>query len=108
MELSGVDVIALTKLDVLTGLDPLRVGLGYELDGKRLDGPPSTTHAWQRLRPIYEELPGWSEPLGSARTIAALPANARRYIDRLAALVGAPIVLVSVGPDRDQTIRSAA
>jgi adenylosuccinate synthase len=108
VELSGVDVIALTKLDVLTGVDPLRVGVGYELDGRRLDGPPSTTHAWQRLRPVYEELPGWSEPLGNARTIAALPANARRYVDRLAALVGAPIVLVSVGPDRDQTIRSAA
>ena len=108
VELSGVDVIALTKLDVLTGIDPLRVSVGYELDGVRLDGPPSTTGAWQRLRPVYEELPGWSEPLGAARTIGALPANARRYVDRLAALVGAPIVLVSVGPDREQTIPSAA
>ena len=108
VELSGVDVIALTKLDVLTGIDPLRVGVGYELDGKRLDGPPSTIAAWERLRPVYEELPGWTEPLGGARTIAALPPNARRYVDRLAALAGAPIVLVSVGPDRDQTIRSAA
>ena len=108
VELSGVDVIALTKLDVLTGIDPLRVGVGYELDGKRLDGPPSTIAAWERLRPVYEELPGWTEPLGGARTIGALPANARRYVDRLAALVGAPIALVSVGPDRDQTIRSAA
>ena len=108
VELSGVDVIALTKLDVLTGIDPLRVGVGYELDGKRIDGPPSTTGAWQRLRPVYEELPGWSEPLGGARTIAALPANARRYVDRLAVLAGAPIALVSVGPDRDQTIPSAA
>ena len=108
VELSGIDVIALTKLDVLTGIDPLRVGIGYELDGARLDGPPSTIGAWKRLRPVYEELPGWTEPLGNARTIAALPANARRYVDRLAALVGAPIILVSVGPDRDQTIRSAA
>ena len=108
VELSGVDVIALTKLDVLTGIDPLRVGVGYELEGKRLDGPPSTIAAWERLRPVYEELPGWTEPLGGARTIGALPANARRYVDRLAALVGAPIALVSVGPDRDQTIRSAA
>ena len=108
VELSGVDVIALTKLDVLTGIDPLRVGVGYELDGTRLDGPPSTTGAWQRLRPVYEELPGWSEPLGNARTIGALPINARRYVDRLADLAGAPIVLVSVGPDRDQTIPSAA
>ena len=108
VELSGVDVIALTKLDVLTGIDPLRVGVGYELDGKRLEGPPSTIAAWERLRPIYEELPGWTEPLGGARTLAALPPNARRYVDRLAALAGAPIALVSVGPDRDQTIRSAA
>jgi adenylosuccinate synthase len=108
VELSGVDVIALTKLDVLTGIDPLRVCIGYELDGARLDGPPSTMGAWQRVRPLYEELPGWTEALGSARTIAALPPNARRYVDRLAALAGAPIVLVSVGPDRDQTIPSAA
>jgi adenylosuccinate synthase len=108
VELSGVDVIALTKLDVLTGIDPLRVSVGYELDGARLEGPPATTGAWQRLRPVYEELPGWTEPIGGARTIAALPANARRYVDRLAALVGAPIVLVSVGPDREQTIPSAA
>ena len=93
---------------MLTGIDPLRVGVGYELEGKRLDGPPSTIAAWERLRPVYEELPGWTEPLGGARTIGALPANARRYFDRLAALVGAPIALVSVGPDRDQTIRSAA
>jgi len=108
VELSGVDVIALTKLDVLTGIDPLRVGVGYELDGERLDGPPSTIAAWERLRPVYEEMPGWTEPLGGARTVAALPSNARRYVDRLAALAGAPIALVSVGPDRDQTIRSAA
>jgi adenylosuccinate synthase len=108
VELSGVDVIALTKLDVLTGIDPLRVGVGYELDGRRLEGPPATVGMWQRLRPVYEELPGWTEPLGNARTIGALPVNARRYVDRLAALVGAPIVLVSVGPDREQTIPSAA
>ena len=108
VELSGVDVIALTKLDVLTGIDPLRVGVGYELDGHRLEGPPATVGIWRRLRPVYEELPGWTEPLGSARTIDALPINARRYVDRLASLVGAPIVLISVGPDREQTIPSAA
>jgi adenylosuccinate synthase len=105
---NGLTGLVVTKLDVLTGIDPLRVGVGYELDGKRIDGPPSTAGAWQRLKPVYEEMPGWSEPLGGARTIAALPTNARRYVDRLAALAGAPIVLVSVGPDRDQTIPSAA
>jgi adenylosuccinate synthase len=108
VELCGVDVVALTKLDVLTGIDPLRVGVAYDLDGVRLDGPPATDSAWRRLRPVYEELPGWTEPLAGARTLAALPPNARRYVARLAELVGAPITLVSVGPGRDQTILDTA
>jgi adenylosuccinate synthase len=103
--LSGVDGLALTKLDVLSGIDPLRVCVAYELDGRRLEVPPSTERAWERLTPVYEELAGWSEPLGGARALADLPAAARRYVDRLSALVGAPVALLSVGAQRDQTIR---
>jgi adenylosuccinate synthase len=103
--LSGIDGLALTKIDVLTGLDPLRVCVGYELDGRRLERPPATQRAWEHLRPVYEELPGWREPLGAARTLAELPANARRYVERLEALVGARVALLSVGAQRDQTIR---
>jgi adenylosuccinate synthase len=105
--LSGVDGLALTKLDVLTGVDPLRVCVAYELDGKRLELPPAPQHAWGRVRPVYEELPGWTEPLRGARALADLPATTRRYVDRLAALGGAPVALVSVGASRDETIRVA-
>src|SRR5438093_2853304 len=89
--LSGVDSLALTKLDVLTGIDPLRVCVGYELGGRRLESPPATQRAWAQVRPVYEELPGWQEPLGGARALADLPESARRYVDRLAALAGAPV-----------------
>jgi adenylosuccinate synthase len=103
--LSGVDGLAFTKLDVLSGIDPLRVCVAYELDGRRLEVPPSTERAWERLTPVYEELAGWSGPLGGARALADLPAAARRYVDRLSAFVGAPLALLSVGAQRDQTIR---
>src|SRR5437763_661551 len=103
--LSGVDGLAVTKLDVLTGIDPLRVCTAYELGGRRLELPPATERAWECVVPRYEELPGWCEPLGGARALADLPANARRYLERLAALVGVPVALLSVGAQRDQTIR---
>jgi len=103
--LSGVDGLALTKLDVLTGIDPLRVCVAYELDGRRLDFPPATQRGWERVVPLYEELAGWRESLGAVRALADLPPNARRYLDRLSALVGTPVVLLSVGPQREQTIR---
>jgi adenylosuccinate synthase len=103
--LCGIDGLALTKLDVLTGLDPLRVCTGYELGGRRIELPPATQRAWERLTPQYEELPGWREPLNGARSLGDLPANARRYVERLATLAGAPVALVSVGAPRDETIR---
>jgi adenylosuccinate synthase len=105
VELSGVDGLALTKLDVLTGIDPIRVCVAYELGGRRLDAPPASRLGWARLAPVYEELPGWREPLGGARSLGDLPANARRYVERLGALAGAPVMLLSVGAQRDQTIR---
>jgi adenylosuccinate synthase len=103
--LSGLDALALTKLDVLTGIDPLRVCLAYEIDGRRVDQPPTTQHGWARATPIYEEMPGWQEDLGEARTLDELPLAARRYIDKLSALVEAPVALVSIGAGREQTIR---
>src|SRR5207237_9004728 len=77
--LSGVDGLAVTKLDVLTGIDPLRVCTAYELGGRRLELPPATERAWECVVPRYEELPGWCEPLGGARAPAAPPPTARRY-----------------------------
>jgi adenylosuccinate synthase len=103
--LSGLDALALTKLDVLTGIDPLRVCVGYEIEGKRVDRPPATQHAWALAKPIYEDVAGWQDGLGHARTLDELPAAARRYIDRLSAAVEAPVALVSVGAAREETIR---
>jgi adenylosuccinate synthase len=103
--LSGVDGLAFTKLDVLTGMDPLRVCVAYEIDGRRRDLPPATQVGWARATPVYEELPGWTEPLGAARSLDDLPANARRYLDFLVRAVGAPMVVLSIGAGREQTIR---
>jgi adenylosuccinate synthase len=105
--LSGVDALALTKLDVLTGIDPLRVCCAYEVGGRRLDLPPAASRAWENAVPVYEELPGWTEPLGETRVLDQLPANARRYVARLEAVVGVPVAMVSIGAQRDQTIRIA-
>ena len=103
--LSGVDSLALTKIDVLTGVDPLRVCVAYEVDGRVCAEPPARQRDWERVKPVYEELPGWREPLGRARALGDLPENARRYVVRLEALVGAPVAILSVGAQRDQTIR---
>jgi adenylosuccinate synthase len=103
--LSGVDGLALTKIDVLTGIDPLRVCVAYEVAGRHLDLPPARQADWERVRPVYEELPGWREPLGAVRALADLPAAARGYIARLEVLVGAPVAILSIGAQRDQTIR---
>jgi adenylosuccinate synthase len=103
--LAGLDALALTKLDVLTGIDPIRVCVAYEIDGKRVDHPPATQHGWGRATPVYEDMPGWQDDLGQARSLDELPTAAQRYIDKLSALVEAPVALVSVGAGREQTIR---
>src|SRR5262249_61532063 len=78
--LSGVDSLALTKLDVLTGIDPLRVCVAYELGGRRLESPPTTGTAWEHLIPVYENLPGWREPLGGAPARGELAAHPPPYV----------------------------
>jgi adenylosuccinate synthase len=101
---SGVDSIALTKLDVLTGFPTIRVCVGYRLDGVGIDDLPALAEDLDRVEPIYEDLPGWNEDLTGARSIEDLPANARGYIGRLSELIGVPVGIVSVGPARDETI----
>ena len=103
--LSGVDGLAITKLDVLTGMNPIRVCVAYEIDGQRHQLPPATQLGWTRAKPVYEELPGWTEPLGAARSLDDLPVNARRYLDFLVKQVGAPMAILSIGAGREQTIR---
>jgi adenylosuccinate synthase len=101
---SGITSIALTKLDVLTGIDPLRICIGYRLDGREVDDVPASADVLARCEPIYEDHPGWREPLGRVDRLEKLPAAARRYVARLEELIGVNVGIVSVGPDRDQTI----
>ncbi|MBI2896964.1 MAG: adenylosuccinate synthase [Deltaproteobacteria bacterium] len=100
--LNGFDGLALTKLDVLTGMPEVKACVAYEIDGRRHELCP--TDAIDRAVPIYETFPGWTEPTDGARTLADLPAPARRYVESVESLAGCPVVLVGVGPAREQTI----
>lgn len=102
--LSGADEITLMLLDVLSGLPELKICTAYEIDGERVTHFPSDTYLLERVKPVYETVPGWSEDLTKARKLTDLPAAARRYVDRVAELVGLKVSVVSVGPDREQTI----
>jgi adenylosuccinate synthase len=97
----------LNKLDILSGVDPIRLCISYEIDGRRVDAWPSSADLLSRTTPIYEEFPGWEEPIHAVRALADLPDAARRYVTALEDHAGAPIVLVSVGPERTQTIERA-
>ncbi len=103
--LNGVTEVCLTRLDVLDSFPVVRISVAYELDGRRADGFPSTVEALERTTPVFEELPGWQQPTGDLRRYAELPANARRFVERVEELLGVPIMLVSVGPERDQAVR---
>lgn len=96
--------LALIKLDVLSGLPTVRIATAYEIDGKRITDFPQDALQLNRAQPIYEEVPGWDEPVQDARDLADLPRNARTYIERLSELVGVPVWAVSVGERRDQLI----
>ncbi|GAA4010907.1 adenylosuccinate synthase [Sphingomonas swuensis] len=101
---SGVTGIALTKIDVLDGLETVKICVGYEIDGKRFDYLPPHAADQARVRPIYEEMPGWAESTAGARSWADLPAQAIKYIRRVEELIRCPVALVSTSPDRDDTI----
>jgi adenylosuccinate synthase len=102
--LGGADELAVMLLDVLSGLDEVRIATAYEVEGGRTDRFPADAFLLEKCRPVYETLPGWAEDVSGARRLADLPANARRYVERLAELHGLPVSIVSVGPDRAQTI----
>jgi adenylosuccinate synthase len=104
VRLNGLNGMAVTKLDVLTGFKTLRVCTAYELDGKRVDEVPASLAVFNAVRPIYEEFPGWDEPLAKARALDDLPTNARRYLTALEELTATPIFMVSVGARRQDTI----
>jgi adenylosuccinate synthase len=101
---SGVDGIALTKLDVLDGFEVLRICTGYRLDGEVIDHLPMAADQQARVEPIYEELPGWSQSTEGARRWLDLPAEAIKYIKRVEELIETPVALLSTSPERDDTI----
>lgn len=101
-QVNGVDTWAVTKLDVLDGLDPLRICVAYERDGQRLTTIPAS--GLERCRPIYEELMGWSEPTSGITRPSDLPSAARRYLSRIEELTGRPISIVSLGPQRESLL----
>lgn len=105
--LSGVNVLAVMLLDVLSQLPELKVCVAYQLDGRRVTDFPSHVDDLRRVDPIYETLPGWQQEITEIRRMADLPDNAKRYLHRLEELVGCRIEIVSVGPDREQTILDA-
>jgi adenylosuccinate synthase len=102
--LNGIDGIALTKLDVLDGLETLKICIGYEVDGKRFDYLPAGLKAQSAIVPIYEEIEGWAESTQGARSWRDLPAAAVKYVRRVEELIGAQVALLSTSPQRDDTI----
>jgi adenylosuccinate synthase len=102
--LSGVHYLSLMMLDVLSHFETIKVCVAYELDGERTDRLPSEADALRRCKPIYETLDGWMLDVSGVRSLDAFPKNARRYIDRISELISVPIGVLSVGPDREQTI----
>ncbi|GAB2743619.1 adenylosuccinate synthase [Melaminivora jejuensis] len=103
-QVNGLSGLCITKLDVLDGLQELSLCVGYELDGERIDLLPMGAEEIARCKPIYEQVPGWSETTVGVTRYADLPANARRYLERIEQVTGVPIAMVSTSPDRDHTI----
>ncbi len=105
IEINSISGLCLTKLDVLDGLDTVKLCVAYkDADGNTLAEAPTESDAYVGLQPVYEEMPGWSESTVGAKSLEDLPANARAYIKRIEELVGAPIDIISTGPDRNETI----
>jgi adenylosuccinate synthase len=101
---SGIHGIALTKLDVLDGLPEIKVGVGYMLDGKRIERFPAAEEAQKRVEPIYENFEGWKDTTAGARSWAQLPAQAIKYVKYLEELIECPVALLSTSPEREDTI----
>jgi adenylosuccinate synthase len=102
--LNGLTGLAITKLDVLTRINPVRICVGYESEGTRRETMPATIKDLERCRPIFEELPGWTEDIRGVRRYQDLPRATQNYLKRIEELVRVPIQIISVGPDREETI----
>lgn len=104
VRVNGMTGLAVTKLDVLAGLDEIRIATAYETSEGTLTEVPGALSLWEEAKPVYESFEGWSKAPRKARNFSELPAAVRRYVDRIEELAGIPVVLLSVGPDREETI----
>ena len=104
VQINGLTGLAIMKLDVLDGMDTVKLGVGYLYKGEKIDIMPAGADAVAECEPIYEEFPGWKESTFGVQKWEDLPESAQRYLTRLAEVAGAPIAVVSTGPDRVQTI----
>jgi adenylosuccinate synthase len=104
LDINSVTGLCITKLDVLDGLDKVKICVAYRLDGIEVDTPPVGADLFDKCEPIYIELPGWSESTAGVRSFEDLPRNARTYLKKVEEVTGTPIDIISTGPDRDETM----
>ena len=102
--LSSLDYLAITRLDILDTFKELKICVGYKLNGKNVEGFPASLKDLEACEPVYETLPGWETDISGIRSYDELPENARKYVERIAEVTGVPLGIVSVGPNRNQTI----
>ena len=102
--LNSMTGLCLTKIDVMDGLETVKICTAYEVDGKQITSPPASAAELEHCKPLYEELPGWHEPTSEANSFDELPANAQSYVKRLEEIVGVPIEIISTGPERERNI----
>lgn len=101
---AGINGLSLNLLDIFSGFDTIKIATAYELDGQKIGYYPASLKELDRCKPVYEELPAWKEDITGAKSWSDLPENAQKFLNRVSELVGIPLVTVSVGPDREQTI----
>jgi adenylosuccinate synthase len=107
VRLNGVSEIALTKFDILDGLDEVHVCVGYRIDGREVNTPPALIDDYERVEPVFEVLPGWDGPVSGSGDVSSLPAPARDYVRRIEELTGVPVRYLGIGPHRDQLLRGS-
>jgi adenylosuccinate synthase len=104
-KINAFQEVALTKLDVLTGIEKIKICVAYEVDGRRSENIPSQLGDWEKILPVYQEMPGWEADLTKIRAVGDLPQNARNYIKAIEGLIHSKITIISIGQDREQTIQ---
>jgi adenylosuccinate synthase len=104
VQLNSITMLTITKLDVLSSMQKIRIGLAYKIGGKEINSFPSDLEALSKARPVYEEMEGWQEDISGITSYEKLPEKAQKYLKRLGEIASVPVKLVSVGPKRPQTI----